>query len=370
MKKIIVLTAVFAMLFTSAAVAADWNFYGSSRMWLFSKSLSKEKSPITGGGAPESFTTTIFDQQPNSRIGATVAGGDVSGRFEWGHAKDVTDGGGTARDVLRLRQLYGSWNFGGGKMTVGQKYPPTYWGLSNQVAAEDNGLAGVGAPAGRFAMIEFEFGGFKIAAVEPATGYDGVVAGTNSVQVTLPKLEAAWNGAVGPVKLHVSGGYNAANVKDNTTKKDFGATSYILGLMGKYNAGPLMVGGYFSYGVNGKEYADGRFGQDAKGNYDAAKNQYKDNTAWGAGIVVGFTINDMMGIEGGYGYMTAEDEGAKDADVGSTYYVQLPITLADGVFVVPEFSMFDDMDSGAAKGAKTTPQGNTTYIGAKFQINF
>jgi hypothetical protein len=35
MKKIIVLTAVFAMVFTGAAIAADWNFYGSSRMALF-----------------------------------------------------------------------------------------------------------------------------------------------------------------------------------------------------------------------------------------------------------------------------------------------------------------------------------------------
>jgi hypothetical protein len=121
MKKIIVLTAVFAMVFAGTALAADWNFYGSARMQLFSNSLSKEASGFgyatnpLAGATGNSWSETSFDSQVNSRIGANVAAGDVKGRFEYGHR------GAPASSSLGVgtRILYGSWNFGSGVMLVG-----------------------------------------------------------------------------------------------------------------------------------------------------------------------------------------------------------------------------------------------------------
>ena len=355
MKKLIVLTAVFAMVFAGTALAADWNFYGSSRMALFSNTQSKNlaANPLTNSDN----TSSTFGQQGNSRIGANVAAGDVSGRFEYG-------------TTVNLRLLYGTWNFGSGKMSVGQMYNPTYYGLSSQIYGSDNGLAGFGAPFSRLDAIEFAFGGFKIAAVEPsATAAFGAGAYPNA-RVTLPKIEAAYNGAFGPVNLHVSGGWNSIDFY-NAADKTKTVTSMVGQAMAKYNAGPLMVGGSFLYGVNLGNYG-WNVGPAGMATAVLAGTEVKDTTTMGFTLVVGFTISDMLGVEAGYGYsVNSYDSALTDKDdPAMAYYVQLPITLADGVFIVPEVGK-QDYDDGinTTTGAKTK-EGDITYLGAKFQINF
>jgi hypothetical protein len=346
MKKIIVLTAVFAMVFAGTALAADWNFYGSSRVGLFSNTISKEMSPVTG----QDFTTTTYAQQGNSRIGANVAAGDVKGRFEYGTG-------------VNLRLLYGTWNFGSGEMSVGQMYNPTYYGLSNQVYDGDNGLAGFGAPFSRLDAIEFKFGGFKIAAVEPATV---AAAGTVS-KVTLPKLEAAYNGAFGPVNLHVSGGWVGFENITTATNASKTAAAMVGQVMAKYNAGPFMVGGSFLYGINLGNYGWNVGPAGAAGVQTNAAGEIKDTTTMAYTLVVGFTINDMLGVEGGFGYTVNSYDStiSNNDDPAMAYYIQLPITLADGVFIIPEVGKYD-FDEDAAKAK----EGNVGYLGAKFQINF
>jgi len=345
MKKLIVLTAAFAMVFAGTALAADWNFYGSSRVALFSNMMSKEMSPVTN----EDFTTTSFAQQGNSRIGANVAAGDIKGRFEYGTS-------------VNLRLLYGTWNFGSGEMSVGQMYNPTYYGLSNQVYDGDNGMAGFGAPFSRLDAIEFKFGGFKIAAVEPAVV---AAAGTTS-KVTLPKLEAAYNGAFGPVNLHVSGGWVGFENVDNATNASKTASAMVGQVMAKYNAGPLMVGGSFLYGINLGNYG-WNVGPAGAAGLTVVGTEVKDTTTMAFTVIVGFTISDMLGIEGGYGYTVNSYDSAVSSndDPAMAYYLQLPITLADGVFIIPEVGKYD-FDENAAKAK----EGNLTYFGAKFQINF
>jgi hypothetical protein len=359
MKKLIVLTAVFAMLFAGSAMAADWNFYGSSRVALFSNSWNEDYAAanLTGWTSGAGYTTTTFAQQGNSRIGANVAAGDVSGRFEYGAS------GGNAN----IRLLYGAWNFGGGSMYVGQMYNPTYYGLSNQVFDGDNGLAGFGAPFSRLDAIEFRFGSFKIAAVQP----NPTTAAPYTVnQGTIPKIEAAYNAPLGPVRLHVSGGFNTWDAVNPGTDDSKSVTSWVGQVMAKYNAGPLMLGGSFYYGSNLSNYGwnvgpavDAGIGVDANGDIT-------DTTSYAFTFVGAFTINDMMGLEGGIGYTTASadsnsvTQGDKD-DTAMAYYLQLPLTLADGVFIVPEVGMYDfDKDSNDNK------EGTITYFGAKFQINF
>jgi hypothetical protein len=372
MKKIIVLTALFAMVFAGTALAADWNFYGSSRMALFSSQTSKDYTyntttgyttgtnpvlnPLATGvpATAKDHTTTSFGQQGNSRIGANVAAGDVKGRFEYGTA-------------VNLRLLYGTWNFGSGEMSVGQMYNPTYFGLSNQVFDGDNGLAGFGAPFSRRPAIEFKFGAFKVAAVQPQTAT--VTGFTTGTRVTLPKIEAAYNGAFGPVNLHVSGGYNsvdAFNAQDQTKS----ITSMVGQVMAKYNAGPFMVGGSFMYGVNMANYGwNVRPAGAAGAVIPAGSTEVKDTTTMGYTLVVGFTINDMLGVEGGLGYTVNSFDTTVNPndDPAMAYYVQLPITLADGVFIIPEIGKHDaDVMGNAAK----TKEGDIQYFGAKFQINF
>jgi hypothetical protein len=366
MKKLIVLTALFAMVLGGTAIAADWNFYGSSRMALFSNMQDKDlaANPLTNGDN----TTTSFAQQGNSRIGANVAAGDVKGRFEYGTG-------------INLRLLYGTWNFGSGEMSVGQMYNPTYYGMSNQVYDGDNGLAGFGAPFSRLDAIEFKFGGFKIAAVEPsltaatgastttytypATGVTAATTGYNNARVVLPKIELAYNGAFGPVNLHVSGGWNSVDFY-NTADNTISVTSMVGQVMAKYSGGPFMIGGSALYGVNLGNYG-WNVGPAGAATGVVVGTEVKDTTTMGFTLVAGFTFSDMVGIEAGYGYSVNSYDASVSSndDPAQSFYVQVPLTLADGVFIVPEVGIFDYMENAAK-----AKEGSITYLGAKFQINF
>ncbi len=98
-------------------------------MAIFSVDASKEMDAVHTPA--ESDRDTQWALQGNSRIGANVSAGDVSGRFEYGTG-------------VNLRLLYGTWNFGGGKLTVGRAYTPLMVCYSSQVYATDNGLVGFG----------------------------------------------------------------------------------------------------------------------------------------------------------------------------------------------------------------------------------
>jgi hypothetical protein len=374
-------------------------------MALFSNNYSKEfaydsavgnsdagtaLNPLAGS---KSWTKTTFAQQGNSRIGANVAAGDIKGRFEYGTG-------------INLRLLYGTWNFGSGEMSVGQMYNPTYYGLSNQVYDGDNGLAGFGAPFSRLDAIELKFGGFKIAFVEPSTtsAYDsvavanaasltaaskaavgtaplynakgvplpaGYAAATNTfnknAKVVLPKIELAYNGAFGPVNLHVSGGWNSVDFADAADNSK-SVTSMVGQVMAKYSGGPFSVGGSFLYGSNLGNYG-WNVGPAGMAKAVWTGTELKDTTTMGFTLVGAFTFSDMVGIEAGMGYTvnSFDKSVAPNDDPALAYYVQVPLTLADGVFIIPEVGVHDFMEAG---DAAKTKEGNITYLGAKFQINF
>jgi hypothetical protein len=370
MKKLVILTAVFALVLGGTALAADWNFYGSARVQTYSTNYSEDWTggvlyDISANPNPGySNTNTTWSLQGNSRIGANVAAGDVGGRFEYGHATAINSTGGTG-----LRLLYGTWNFGSGILTVGQQYTPTYYGLSNSAYGRDNGMAGFGTTNGsRGTMLQVQFGGFKIAAVSPSASIaslDASFAAAVGAKATLPKLELAYSGAAGPVKFYAAGGYQTFDVvgATNDTKS---LSSYVLTGKVEYVGGPLTVGVSGNYGTNMSEYWG--MWNDNKARLVGA--DVTDTMGYGFLFVGAFKINDMLGVEAGYGWETAQLDskakpaGYKDDDV-SMYYVQLPITLADGVFIIPEVGKID-MDKSFT-GAK---EGDVTYFGAKWQINF
>jgi hypothetical protein len=348
MKKLVILTAVFALVLGGTALAADWSFYGSSRVQTFSTSYSEDASSslldIAGkpaGIGANSFTNTTWDLQGNARIGATVKAGDVGGQFEYGHTGNPASSRGGS---VGLRRLYGKWNFGSGELLAGQEYTPTYYGFSNSVYGRDNGMAGFGTTGGsRNTMLQLKFGGFKIAAVSPyaqaATSVDASVtaSGYTNVKATLPKIELAYSGAAGPVKFVAAGGYNAVDMV-NASNNSKTLTSYALTGKVEYVGGPFNIGVSGNYGINLSDYW-GAYWND--NNVRFVGSDFVDTTGYGFSLVAGFKINDMLAVEAGYGWETAVlDSKAKGAtykdDNVAQYYIQLPITLADGVFIVPE----------------------------------
>jgi hypothetical protein len=139
--------------------------------------------------------------------------------------------------------------------------------------------------------------------------------------------------------------------------------------------GPASIyfGGYFAENTGAYGAFQG-YGEATlnKGNpiWDAADNDFADNEEFGGILVVNFKINDMLSAEGGIGYVSNEYKVAnvKSETEIMTYYANLPIQLADGVFVVPEIGYFDFGDKKV--GGVETKQGSDTYFGAKWQINF
>lgn len=320
----------------AAADDAEWSFYGSARMTTFMTDTSD------GTDSDEDLT---WAQQGNSRIGAKVSAGDVGGHFEYG-----TSGG-----SANIRLLYGTWNFGGGTLLLGQTYSPVNIFISNQVFGSDNDMLNTGGVyGGRQQMIQASFGGFKVALVSPST--IGVPAG--DVDTTLPKIELAYTFKSDMFTAGVVAGYNS--VEDDTVGgEDY--VSNVIGLWGAVNFGPAYVKMNVYQAVNEQNYGLAAGFHVGNGLQQADE----DTTTIGALLVVGAKLSDTFALEGGYGQTTHDNDLFASDDTTNAMYVQATIGLAPGVFIVPEIGVID-----YDEGTTNNDQGDVTYFGAKWQINF
>ncbi len=345
MKKLLI--AVFAafmvVAFAIPAIAGTWNFYGSARMQTWSAKLSEEKSS-TG----YDDTDTTWDLQGNSRIGAKVKAGDISGGFEYGTG-------------INLRKLDGVWNFGSGSLLVGQTYTPVNLFYSNQVYGADSDMLNVGGVYnGRHPMIQVSVQGFKLALVKPTVSAGSITS--TDTDTTIPKIEASYSFKAGPAAIALCGGYNTFKLVDSTDHEE-SLDSYVLALGLSFAVGPGYVKGDVFTGKN-----VGNYGLWIEGSHKAtgSMTDIQDVKTVGALGVVGFKVNDMLTLEAGYGYTSADsDDSSLEDDKTQAYYVQAVISPAKGVYIIPEIGKYDYKDdtSGADEGTKT-------YFGAKWQINF
>lgn len=334
---------IAALSLAASAQAADWKFYGSARI--------ETMYTTTDNGAGTETKNFNLSQQSNARIGAKVKVSDeLAGRFEYGAS------GGNAN----VRQLWGEWNFGPGKLLVGQTYTPIYTGYSSSVYDSGAALEGYGTiSASRKPMLRLGFGGFKIAAVSPSTDTLGV--GGATAEVKIPKFEASYEFKWNNMGLKVLGGYNAYKLKSGAIEYDVDA--YVLGLGGDLKVGPAFFKASVFTGQN-----LGTYGFKTTVDMDPVVNgsTLADNENMGFVLVAGYTLNDMVKFEAGYGQIYGErDLSTMQKDDASQAYVQAKITLAPGVYVVPEIGKRDEKQSRTG-----ADEGDVTYFGAKWQINF
>ena len=339
MRKLFVLIAAvaFVVAYTVPAVAAEWNFYGSARMTTFVDDVTP------AGVNVEDDDDLTWALQGNSRIGATVKAGAIGGGFEYGSGPN-------------LRKLYGTWNFGGGQLLVGQTYSPVNMFYSNQVWGSDTDMLCFGGVyGGRNPMLQLKFGNFKIAALSPKTAN---ITPSADVDTTMPKLEASYSVKAGPVGLALQGGYNSY---DEAGANTYSVDSYIVALGFNAGLGAAYIKGDIYTGTNLGPYGMFQRGADDPV-YDAVNDSVVDNDSMGYLAVVGFKVSDGLSFEVGYGHTESElDVDGADADETDAYYAQAVINLAKGCFIVPEFGKIDNKEENT---------GETTYYGAKWQINF
>jgi hypothetical protein len=340
MKKLLVLlvAGAFVLGLTLPAMSAekeavDWGFYGNARFQTFSDSVEPK------GGDKD--TDLIWRLEGNSRIGAKVKAGNIGGHFEY----DSTPG---------LRLLYGTWNFGAGSLLVGQSYTPLDYFASLQVKNGDTGLIGFGNPyTGRLANIALNMAGLELALVEPnANNINATIF--DDTDTSLPKLEAAYKINLGPAHIKLLGAYQTYDLVAGNQEKSLDAYVYGFGFTAPF--GPAYLKGSLLMGNNA-----GNAGLAGGGSATATSaTQIVDNDTTAYTLVAGFKASDALSFEVGYGHIEDEDDISNAAtSEADSYYAQATINIAKGFFIVPEIGRFE---------SKTETE--TTYFGAKWQINF
>jgi hypothetical protein len=402
MKKLLVLMAVLglAVAFTGTAMAAEWNFYGNARMATFYVSTENE---LPGNNQADPLLRNIsfkdsqmtWDLVGNSRIGAKVKHGDISGYFEYGASSGNAN----------IRKLYGTWDFGAGKLLVGQTYTPTTFFYAGQAAFADDGFFLLGQPyAGRRGQVGLEFAGdwglFKFSTIKNQGG-DTLGIANAETETYIPKFEASYSYKADMWFLDVAGGFQQYTVEDKLTRTfDEDITSYLLGGGGGVNFGGFYGKLFGFYGQNLDPYGMGSAGFNGTGGFTGGLMlgqsgpvierrlnalgveipSLEDTNSYGALIVLGYKLNDMVTFEAGASFNThttdADFSEVNDAITGlpvkydddSAYglYLQVPLTLADGMFLVPEAGYYDLDDTNL----KDFSEGTRWYVGAKWQINF
>jgi hypothetical protein len=350
MKKLFVLlaAAAFVVAFTAPAFAAEWSFYGHARMTTFW--VDQDFGDFLNAAGEDDDLDLTHGLQGNSRIGANVKVSDnLVGRFEYGTG-------------VNLRLLYGEYNFGNFKMLVGQTYGPVNIFISSQVSplvggGDDNMLPFGGVYGGRNPMIQFSFGGLKLAFLTPKT--TTLAAETD---VVLPKIEASYGLKLAGLSLSLQGGYNTFDSVDATGSEE-SVDSHILALQASYGAGPFSLAADVYTGQNLGNYGIWTVG--TSGAALDATGDVRDNDAFGWLLVAGFSANENLRFEAGYGQAEFDLDDAAEEDDVAAMYVQAKITFAPGVFIVPEIGKIDWKDDNTG-----ADEGDTFYYGLQWQIRF
>jgi hypothetical protein len=355
------------------AMAADWSFFGSARMSTFYQYTDYGDGGQPGTGEDDDWGL-IWDFQTNSRLGARVKADKVSGLVEL--ALKGTDGGDL--DVA-TRRAYGVWNFSEkAALKVGKDYSPVSQQFSNQVFNADDDMEGSGAFHGRRpGGLTLIIGGLELAFLtNPLKTSTGQFPANSDPDYNLPKVEARYALKLDNFQITPFGGFNYFQISDTSATRAAGTlddsadiVSYVGGLNVKANLGAFYVTLEGAYGQNWSNanwkngYNDVTASQATLKNANGGTN---DAISYMLGGVAGMQLTEHLKFELGAGYRNDDpDTPGSDNDDFWQGYVQAVITLAPGVYLVPEVGYQDFMDDAAGED-----EGYDWYAGAKWQIDF
>jgi hypothetical protein len=417
---VVAITAVFAV----TAMANEWNLYGSARVATYYTSQDLGKKLLATDDPTvfisvkdrdvanqDTVSNTLWNLQANSRVGATVKGDQIEGRFEFSVTSDGSGGN------VGARRLYGIWKFTEGwGLKVGKDYTPITFFLSGQVFQNDQGLLNVGNAYGsRRGQLALEGklgpGMLKVALIDPTTSDLGTPDSTT--EQIIPKFEASYLFNLSDaMSFHAFGGYQTYDIKTAQTPLGTAAfptsgtestsvNSWVVGLGADLNFGPFFVKPQVSYYQNGaaagwlgsgpdafglpnystltKRGAVTRFNADFGTNLDPniSSTDVLDANNLMAMLAVGFKPTESLGLEAGVGYVGFDTDSVQGISIKNNYmeyYLQAVFTLAKGVYIIPEVGYRDfgndEGDRPPFIVAPDTDNGSLFYAGAKWQIDF
>ncbi len=352
MRKLLVLLAAVAFVFAfTTPAAADVKFGGYVA---FDTYMHDVDNP-----APAKDSSDLDWTYDNvcSRLNVTFKEGPVGGYIE---VRPNAEGW--------LRHWWGTWNFGGGTLGIGQFWTPEFTGTSSmlyQCGAMD-ALSGGGAA--RQAMIQLQFGGLKIAAASPQTGVPAgiVAAGYNDVETSIPKLMASYQLNMGSVGLKLYGGMNSIDARNSTTDQSQGHDSMLYGVKATIGVGPLTVAVNAWGGQNLGEYRG--TGVHFASNWTGAKIEEESSLVYGFDL--SYKVSDTVGVTAGYFTGTSELDRAGTWEwETSQMHVNATFTLAKGVSISPEYAVLDYGDKSVT-ATTTAAQQKDTRMGIYWKIAF
>jgi len=384
MKKLIVILAAIAMVgaFTATAMA-DVDLYGSARFRTYYADVDN------GVAGAESDTDLEWRMGHLTRFGANFKSDKVTGKFEMdaraggaGATGNIeADSGASRLGNMRLRQLWGQYDFGAGKLMIGQNYP-LYDAPVSGINYYSGGLqpfGGMGYDVARTSQIRLTFGDFRLAFLPPDTSKTvpatatGVTTPYSEINTTFPKVEVRYDMKMDAFALNFIGGWQTYEIEDYNQAANTGSkgtedvTSYVLGFRGKANFGPAYAGLGVTYRVNGDNY--GAWTRSAHEQPLFEGNDLKDATALGVVAALGWKLSDMFTLEASYSMLNSEvDTAADNEDDMSVWGVIAKITLAPGVYIIPEVIFQDNSD--VKTNGVTTEQGDATIFGVFWRIDF
>ncbi len=334
----------------------SWTIYGSARFQTFYNDNNINDDTDN--------QDLVWDSAANARLGGKMVKDKISGVYELG----VDDDNGVS-----TRLIYASYDFGAGKLVIGQDYTPLgSMFYSNQVVADDNDLLGWGAIyAGRVPQIKLQLkNGLEFALVENKSS-SKLNAFSGDVDALMPKLEVRYNLKSGMFFADIFGGYSTFKVEDVVMVQggaNFGdetLNAWAVGVGGGLNLDPAFIRAQVYMAQNAKNF--GLSHTDANGAMFDDQGSIVDEDNFGAHIVVGTKISNKYVVEAGYGYVSSElDVSGSDKNTAMSYYLNATIPVYGSFFVVPEVGVFDYADGADGEDEHK----DTTYFGAKWQINF
>ena len=390
MKKLIVILAVIAMVgaFTATAIA-DVSLYGSARFRTYYTDVDKGNPSVDSDKDMEWRMGTL------TRFGANFKSDKITGKFEMdaragGTAlenpltgsdfvvpgtENIENGSGSSQlGNMRLRQLWGQYDFGTFKFMIGQNYPLLDAPVSgiNYYSGGFQPIGGIGYTVARTSQMRFTFGNFRAALLTPDTSQSNAATGGlgayTEVNTMFPKLEVRYDMKMDAFALNFMGGYQSYEVENLATKQTEDIQSWVIGARAKANFGPAYVGLSLNYRQNGKNYGMWTDVSKEAAVFDT-DGQLKDADALGYVAALGYKVNDMFTLEASYGSISSEqDTIANNEDDEIAWGLMAKITMAPGVYIIPEFIFQDNKD--VTTGGTATDQGDTTIIGVFWRIDF
>jgi hypothetical protein len=405
MKKIVisVLALTLAVLLASPATAVTIDPYASMRLGTYwvSHDFNDFQPSWTTDSSDDSLMIDIADI---SRFGAKGQIGDIYGVVEIGLVGQENKNEytwyayGGNNNMVYTRLIYGRWDFGAGKLTVGQDYTPVTFpsqqqgpGIfddSSSAAAPgdsydvQNGSIGVGCLwDSRIPQIKLNLdNGFYFVVAQNDDGTpQGSVAG-GDIDLNLPKMMIGYEFKGENFYIAPGFAYQSYKYTELTSGYDNDINSYILYVHGKVDLTNVNFRFTGHYGQNLGDYAiTGRANRYSVSpttgtGFNPAKAYWRgdsidDSTGFGGYFTCGIPV-PIGSLNLGWGYSSDENDtdavaGATDADELMGYFFNWKIPIADMFTCTPEVGFWDGMDD--AFGQKDP---DTWYLGATWQIDF